>query len=1239
MSTIPATTCQIFIEKLTTHGIHPKALLVDVEITLADLQDANCQISEAQYIQIAKRYAELIQEKQQAAPLNQMLVHEQWGSLLKNIPAFVSVVDIDGRFQYLNHSLGGEPLENYIGQLVWQWVPPEQQLAFQKALKTALDTQIPQSLDTSPMVDGVIFAWFENTITPLYNNDDPIGNVVMSRDITDQYKTRQEIEKRAQQLRVVAEFSSQLKTLFDVSELIQNVCDLTKEGFGLYHAHIYLTDDDNEQLILEAGAGDVGRQLVETRRSFRISEGAEGEVGLVAEVARTKTAIISNDVTQFKNFRFNEFLPNTKSEMGLPILLNSRLLGVLDVQADQVNFFSEQDRSILQTLADQVAIAIQNAQLYENIIQQWETANTLRDIGLILGEGSELNDRLLDVLSEIYRVLPFTAASIWLRDPATGVSMSAVKGYTELGLTPDNLQFKYGVTSTPLLQRLSQVQRPIIISNTVEEDDWLMIEGFEWVRSWAAAPIMVRGAVIGHINLDHKTNNFYQVHHEPILEVITRQLSLAVENVTLFNEEQRQREIAETLRDIGAVLASSLEQDDILQLVLAQVARVLPYDAAAIWLLDEENIFYSVAHYGYQRFDAVDKIERLKVKLSDRDFDRPHAYIISDTGAYDDWVIMDGFDWVRSWAMAPIIVRDKMIGKLALDHTTPNFYTPDVHIPVLNILTTQISLAVGNARLYENERRQRQQFEALQRGNVSLSQSLNLSEVLSAILEATFELVPAQDTYIYLYENERLMFGAERHTGAMPNQIIYSEPRKNGLTYHVARTGQTMIVEDLHHDKRIAPYPKDQWLDNTTSLMGVALTFGERVVGVMNLTFSSVENLRRVDVPTLQLMANQASIAIENARLFKATQEYAADLEERVEQRTDELNQERAQLHVILNGMGEGVIYDHKYKVRYTNQKLTEMTGYTPPPNATIRDVMIAISADPPDTAERLDTIFKDTGTKGVWQGELRIKNRSGTEFDANVFSTGIRNEQGEVVGAVTIIRDVSQEKALQAQKDRFISNASHELRTPITNIQTRLYLMKKRPDKTAEHLQVVEEVTQQMAQLVSELLDLSRFERGVMRIEPQKVVLQELLQDILAIQSAEAEKKQIDLKVNLPSIPLMIELDIQRIQQVFTNLITNAINYTESGGQIVIRASQNAQFVTVYVKDTGIGVPIDLQEQIFQPFFRAKEGVSTGTGLGLSIAQEIVHVHYGTITLESVEGEGSTFIVKLPKTYQQVQS
>jgi two-component system phosphate regulon sensor histidine kinase PhoR len=236
----------------------------------------------------------------------------------------------------------------------------------------------------------------------------------------------------------------------------------------------------------------------------------------------------------------------------------------------------------------------------------------------------------------------------------------------------------------------------------------------------------------------------------------------------------------------------------------------------------------------------------------------------------------------------------------------------------------------------------------------------------------------------------------------------------------------------------------------------------------------------------------------------------------------------------------------------------------------------------------------------------------------------------------VVILQDLTQIRRLDTVRRDFISNISHELRTPLASLKALADTLHdgalEDPPAARRFLDRMEVEVDALTQMVQELLELSRIESGQVPFEIAPVFVADVVNPPLERLRPQAERAELQLDVDLPSDLPRILADAERMQQVVTNLVHNAIKFTPPGGGVAVSATVDQDEVIISVRDTGVGIPADDLPRIFERFYKADRARSGGgTGLGLSIAKHIVLAHGGRIWAESVETRGSIFYVALP--------
>ncbi len=252
---------------------------------------------------------------------------------------------------------------------------------------------------------------------------------------------------------------------------------------------------------------------------------------------------------------------------------------------------------------------------------------------------------------------------------------------------------------------------------------------------------------------------------------------------------------------------------------------------------------------------------------------------------------------------------------------------------------------------------------------------------------------------------------------------------------------------------------------------------------------------------------------------------------------------------------------------------------------------------------------------------------------------TPVVTKTEEVVGAILLLQDVTKLKELDNLKSEFVATASHELRTPLTGMAMSLNLLAETTEdklsrSESELLDAAVEDVERLRGLVNDLLDLSKIESGKLKLDFADVRVNFLLDKAVSALKIQAEQNQVALLKQPLSLDIKTKVDANKIIWVLTNLIANALRYSDPGGEIKIGATSRNSWIEIFVSDSGAGIPTEYQNKIFDKFVQVEtEKDVGGSGLGLAICKEMVQAHGGRIWVDSRVGEGSTFTFTIPKT------
>jgi len=395
-------------------------------------------------------------------------------SFMENVPDSIYFKDCDSRLIQVNHAyvdhFGYNDPAELMGKTDFDLFPDKPARVKFEQEQEIIRTGHPQLGMEEP--GGTPGHWVLTSKMPLRDEHGQIiGTFGISRDITPLKQAQHILAQQARQLQTVAEVATAASTILDTNELLQKVVDLTRIRFELYHAHIYLLNETEDMLELKAGAGEKGRKMVKQGWSIPLVSGKS----LVARAARHRRGEIVNDVQANPHWLPNPLLPNTRSELAVPLIVGDQLLGVLDVQADEVDYFTEEDVHIQGTLAAQVAVAIKNAQLYH---QEAERVHELAKLNsdLEAAQTELLRRERLATLGQLTAVV-----SHEIRNPLATIRTSAFavdrkirnKG---LGLEPalDRIQRNITRCDNIIAELLDYTRMHDLKPQPIAFDDWLM---------------------------------------------------------------------------------------------------------------------------------------------------------------------------------------------------------------------------------------------------------------------------------------------------------------------------------------------------------------------------------------------------------------------------------------------------------------------------------------------------------------------------------------------------------------------------------------------------------------------------------------------------------------------------------------------------------------------------------------------------------------------------------------------
>lgn len=692
------------------------------------------------------------------------------------------------------------------------------------------------------------------------------------------------------------------------------------------------------------------------------------------------------------------------------------------------------------------------------------------------------------------------------------------------------------------------------------------------------------------------------------------------------------------------------DTDSVLDYLLACIDEIIIADALSIFLMDEGKLKLS-----RRLFKEPEKEKRFAVTIQldefpniERAYTSRETILTRDTQDTDQWITTPDSIWIRSHIAAPMFTQDEFLGFLFIQSQTPNQYTEE-DVKRLQPLVAQTSMAVHLAQMYQQQTQTTQELEALYNATSVLLNTDNVYELGSQIALAVvkeFDHVDCGVILVDLYSPQLIRLPRAGVEGLSASEPLFLHGP--GLVPASVRSGVTTYAADVRQDVRyVANVPE------AMSELVIPLRTHNNIIGVLDLQSTHTNAFGPNEVRVLEAFAQRAAVAIENARLYEEIRTFATDQEQLLAERTLELREAKEQVETILNFSSDGVAFTTRDgKIIRTNTTFEKIFGTgalrTEKGNVSIIDLIDIDSEQPNGCAEALKRV-----ASGASQSERLIATTINRDVSAIYIDTtlaAVRNARGRISGIVFTVRDITDlkkmeeglrlalahEMELNQLKSQFIAVVSHEFRTPLATILSAKDGLQRYYDRLTEeqrqrnYTQIDTNVLR-MTEMLDDLLSLTQDDSHQRQQSRERIDLSaefgNTFEDLRA-----SIGTGYDLQFEVVGTPRLVYCNTKQMQQIFRNLVENAIKYSSEDKQVHIKLEYLTDWVQLVVTDKGIGIPEPDKLHIFDPFIRGSNvGTKRGTGLGLSIVKQAVDNHSGKIVFNSLPGGGTAFLVSVP--------
>ncbi|WP_119066765.1 GAF domain-containing protein [Aggregatilinea lenta] len=775
-----------------------------------------------------------------------------WLRAAQRLPAqrFVNVAD-DGIVGWIRRTGSGLLVRDF--QREWDTLPARPSHYSVKPARSAIFAPLISGGD----VLGVIAVQSDQPDS--FNDEDMRLLTLLANQASSAIRNAQMFEsaqEQARQLQLINDVSRQLTAIQPLPDLFRQIVTLIHEAFGYYAVSIFIWNEKTDTIQLRASS----------HADFIASDfsTAPGQ-GLVGWAATEQQSAVAPNAVEDPRFLPTVALAETRSEVCVPLIVQQRVMGVLDVQSDELDTFGSDDVFMLEALAGQLALAIQEAESYDAERRQTERVNAMTEVARALVSILDIDDLLDEVVDLVTDHLGYDRVHLFLR-VAERLAFRSGSGVNSGRWALEKLS--YPLEGKGMIPLAAREGRPVISGNVREEDAYIPGPGREDTVSEMAVPIRMGPHLLGVFDIQSPEPDAFTEDDSLLIQALADTVAIALRNASLFANEQRRRMLSETLRELSTVLGSSLDLNSVLDGILVGLERVVDYTAGVILLRDTDNDCYRASAAQGDIVDADSPIWAETIRedevSEDRLLDMLHRLY---SHAHDA-------DAAHDEILVPLTVAGESIGTLIIERIGADRFTPEDK-EIISTFASQAAIAITNAQLYMAQREEAWVSTALLQVAEATARATTLDEVLSTVARITPLLVGVEWSAVLLADQPSV-FRVVEIAGTRPElAAAFNKFTLTPLTWpplaDLSTTGQPVLIDGS------TPKPDNLPVDINIG-QGVMLPLfakGELMGLILIGQSDDTEPMTERKIELVSGIANQAALAIESAQLFAAQQEEA----------------------------------------------------------------------------------------------------------------------------------------------------------------------------------------------------------------------------------------------------------------------------------------------------------------------------------------------------------------------------